>query len=171
MFRDTATERIVLMKKIATLCLLSLLFAAGVSAAARSPRRDIMGIRINMSKKAAHNVLQKIGQLQREERKRQEIWEVRDDYFTHIIVGFDTEMRVRFVTAVAREEGQRMRYSDVADISKARQAGNVTVNNYHYVWELAAQGKNPKCTVAARGRDPQFLKTYSIKRADEPSDD
>ncbi|HWT02225.1 MAG TPA: hypothetical protein VN256_18385 [Pyrinomonadaceae bacterium] len=157
------------MKKLALLCLLTLLLTASVSAAARSeikPRRDIVGLRLDMTKEDAHSRLQKIGTLQREERKRQEVWEVRDPYFSHVIVGFDRQSRVRFVTAVAREGGQRMRYSDVANLKKARQEGDASINNYNYVWELAARGRQPKALVVARGRDPQFLSTYSIKKSD-----
>jgi hypothetical protein len=158
------------MKKLAHLCLLTLLLIAGVSVAAAGreikPRRDIVGLRLDMSKEDAHSRLQKIGTLQREERKRQEVWEVRDPYFSHVIVGFDQQSRVRFVTAVAREGGQRMRYSDVANLKKARQEGDVSINNYNYVWELAARGKQPKALVVARGRDPLYLSTYSIKKSD-----
>ena len=122
------------MRKLATLCLLFLLLTAGMGVAAgreTGPRRDIFGLRLDMTKEDAHSRLQKIGTLQREERKRQEVWEVRDPYFSHVIIGFDKQSRIRFVTAVAREGGQRMRYTDVANLKKARQEGNVSINNYN----------------------------------------
>jgi hypothetical protein len=158
-------------KKLAHLCLLTLLLTAGVSVSAvagrdNRPRRDIIGLRLDMTREDAHSRLQKIGTLQREERKRQEVWEVRDPYFSHVIVGFDKQSRVRFVTAVAREGGERMRYADVASLEKARQEGDVSANNYNYVWELAARGREPKGLVMARGRDPLYLSTYSIKKLD-----
>ncbi len=160
------------MKKRATLYLLCLLLAASAHAAVRQPRRDILGIRLNMSKNAAHIRLEKIGHLQREEKKRQEVWEVRDKYFSHVIVGFDEEWRVRFVTAVAHDSGQqRMRYSDVAALKRARQEGDVKINNYHYVWELEARGRSPKTIVTARGRDPEYLSTYTIKKEGQPFED
>ena len=158
------------MKKLVALCVLSALFAASVSAEVRrpaGPRRDIVGLRLGMTKEAARRHLQKIGNLQREERKRQEVWEVRDAYFSHIIVGFDDEGHVRFVTAVAREGGgRRMRYSAVASLKRARQEGDVSINNYNYVWDLAARGKEPQGIVVARGRDPLYLSTYSIKKVE-----
>jgi hypothetical protein len=147
-----------------------LLLTVGMSVAAagrdNGPRRDIVGLRLDMTKEDAHSRLQKIGTLQREERKRQEVWEVRDPNFSHVIVGFDKQSRIRFVTAVAREGGERMRYADIASLKKARQEGDVSVNNYNYIWELAAHGKEPKGLVIARGRDPEYLSTYSIKRLD-----
>ena len=139
--------RIQAVGKLATLCLLPLLLAASMGVAAgreTRPRRDIIGLRLDMTKEAAHSRLQKIGTLQREESKRQEVWEVRDPYFSHVIVGFDAQSRIRFVTAVAREGGQRMRYTDVANLKRARQEGDASINNYTYVWELAARGKEPK---------------------------
>jgi hypothetical protein len=158
------------MRKLIALCFISSLLAAGLSAsasAADGPRRDILGLRVGMTKEAARGQLQKIGTLQREERKRQEVWEVRDDYFSHVIVGFDQQARVRFVTAVAREGGgQRMRYTEVASLKTARQEGDVSINNYHYVWELARRGKEPRLLVEARGRDPLYLSTYTIKKAE-----
>jgi hypothetical protein len=154
------------MNKLIVGFLLSFLLAASASAFGAEPRRDILGLRLGMSTEAAHTQLQKIGRLERNERKRQEVWEVRDRHFTHLIVGFDKAGQVRFVTAVARENGERMRYSDVADLKKARQLGDAAINNYHYVWELAAKRKEMKSFVVARGRDPQYLTTYSIKRAD-----
>ncbi len=163
------------MRKLATLCLLTLLLTAGVSVAAAGrenrPRRDIIGLRLGMSKEDAHSRLQKIGTLQREERGRQEVWEVRAPYFSHVIVGFDKQSRIRFVTAVAREGGERMRYADVASLKKARQEGDASANNYNYVWKLAAHGKEPKGLVMARGRDPQYLSTYSIKKSDSNDED
>ncbi|HKQ52472.1 MAG TPA: hypothetical protein VJT74_08895 [Pyrinomonadaceae bacterium] len=81
---------------------------------------------------------------------------MRDPFFSHVIVGFDEKERVRYVTAVAREGGtSRMRYSDVASLKTARQEGDVSINNYRYVWELAR-----------RGREPQYLSTYTIKKAE-----
>lgn len=160
------------MRKLIALCFISSLLVAGLSAAAvraASPRRDILGLRVGMTKEAARGQLQKIGTLQREERKRQEVWEVRDEHFSNVIVGFDQQARVRFVTAVAREGSgsARMRYSDVASLKTARQEGDVSVNNYHYVWELARRGsKEPRCLVEARGRDPLYLSTYTIRKAE-----
>ena len=154
------------MRKLIALCFISSLLAVCPGAAA-GQRRDVVGLRLGMTKEAARRQLQKIGTLQREERKRQEVWEVRDDYFSHVVVGFDQQARVRFVTAVAREGGaRRMRYSDVASLKAARQEGDASINNYNYVWELARRGKEPRVLVVARGRDPEYLSTYTIKKAE-----
>jgi hypothetical protein len=160
------------MNKLVMVGLLSCLFAAGVLAAVpappKQPERDILGLRIGMTKEEAQVRLQKIGRLQREERKRQEVWEIRDPYFSHLIVQFDKGTKqVHFVTAVAREDAkrERMRYSDVGELKHARQKGQAAKKNYRYEWGLEAAGKDPKVNIVAWGRDPQYLQYYSIERA------
>lgn len=157
------------MRKLVAGGLLSLLFAASVCAAGVQPRprRDILGIRIGMSAEAARSQLKKIGRFQKEERKRHEVWEVEDFYFSHLIIQFDKAKLVHFVTAVAHADAKRgrMRYEDVAELKKARQTGEAAKNNYRYEWGLAAAGKDPKINIVAWGRDPQYLQYYSIERA------
>jgi len=160
------------MKKLIAGVLLSFLFTASVSAVVLAPpppqpRRDILGIRVGMSAEEARGQLKKIGRFQKEERKRHEIWEVNDPYFSHLIIQFDKAKLVHFVTAVAREDAkrERMRYSDVAEIEKARKKTvEVARKNYRYEWEVAAARRDPKINVVAWGRDPQYLQYYSIER-------
>ena len=139
--------------------------APATAAAKPAPSRDIMGLRLNLSKDAARKLLKKLGHLQREERRRQEVWELNDPRYSHIVVGFDQEKRVRFVTAFTRP-GAKVRYDEVADLKRARQAGDISINVYHYVWELPARRGLPRVEVSAQGRDPNYLASYSIKRID-----
>ena len=151
------------MRRIFALCAVVILMCS-IAAAADSPARDILGLRLDMSKDAAHARLQKLGRLEREERKRQEVWQITDKRFSHILLGYDVAGKVRYVTAVAREKEQPTRYSDVADLKKARQMGDPKVNNFIFMWELEARGDNPKTQVIAQGRDPQNLQHLSLKR-------
>ena len=48
--------------------------------------------------------LEEIGKFVRNERKWQQVWAVRDPSFSDLIVGSDAEDRLRYVTAVARED-------------------------------------------------------------------
>ncbi len=160
------------MKKLVAGGLLSFLFAASVYAVGASPppqpRRDILGIRVGMSAEEARSQLQKIGRRLREERKRQEIWEVTDPYFAHLVIQLDKANLVHFVTAYAHDEKakrERMRYGDVGELKKARQTGEIARKNYRYQWQLEAAGRNPKINIVAWGRDPQYLQYYSIERA------
>lgn len=128
------------------------------------PRRELLGLSLGMSKEAVHQQLRKRGQLLREERKRQEVWKVRDAHFAHVLVGFDTQDQLRYVTALAREGGSHMRYREVGDLKQARNEG--AVNNYYYVWELAARDNQPRGLVIVRGTDAEYLSSYSLKKID-----
>lgn len=147
-----------------------LAFVAAVSAArvveAKEPKPEIMGIKIGMSADAARERLRKIGKLEKEERKQQEIWHLNaDERFEYLIVGFDKEYKqVRYVTAKAREKGKLMRYDEVLDLNKAKKA--FTPNNYKYYLDVAARDKRPGYTVTVRGTDPNHLRYYSIEKID-----
>ena len=124
---------------------------------------EILGIRLGATKGEAHSRLEEMGRLEREERKQQEVWALSDHPgYSHLIVSYDRESKgVRFVTAVAKEDGQRVRYSDVIDTAKASRAaagGNVT-----YTLDNPGEGERPGYVVRAIGTDPEFLKYYSIK--------
>jgi hypothetical protein len=83
-----------------------------------------MGIRLDMTQEEAHARLKKIGSMEKEERKRQEVWAINDPRVSHLLVGFDPSLRVRYVTAIARAIGLRIRYDDVGDVKTAQQASN-----------------------------------------------
>ena len=109
----------------------------------------------------------------RDERKRQEIWEVRDDRFSHLIVGFDAKEKLRYVTATAREdkEAKRVAYSEIGTLEQAHQAGDPAIKNFNYEWRLSSEKGSGEALVIARGRDPEYLSTYSIKRLAEDKED
>lgn len=153
-----------MIKRTFALCAVLLLSYTIAAAAADAPARDILGIQLNMTKDAAHARLLKLGRLERNERKRQEVWEITDKRFSHLLLGYDTAGKVRYVTAVAREKGQPVRYSEVANLKTARQMGDPKINNFNFQWELAARGDNPKTHVIAQGRDAQNLHHLSLKR-------
>lgn len=134
----------------------------------KEPSAEILGISLGMKKPKAQKRLEKIATFERNDRRRQEIWKLKDNrQYSHILLGYDADLRIRYVTAVADEQGERVRYSDVADIDQAKQDGEPKINNYNYVWEVKSRGKNrPHFIASARGRDPQYLSTYSIKKLD-----
>jgi hypothetical protein len=142
-----------------------ILLSPAATAAERELKRDILGIRLAMPKDAVQKRLEEIGKFVRDERKRQHIWEVRDPSFSHLVVGFDANDRLRYVTAVAREdkEAKRVKYTDIGDTNSARQAGDVAINNFNYEWTLTGDKENKAGLVIARGRDADFLSTYSLK--------
>jgi hypothetical protein len=147
----------------ALLALAILLFLASPSSG-RGLHDNVLGLKLGMSQKAVHRRLEKIATLEREERGRQEVWRLaRDPDFASLLVGFDPDFKVRYVTAIAREGGRRMSYSELAPIKDAR-AENANGAYTRYTWEMKPDKKNAGYFLIAEGRDPEFLRSFSIKR-------
>ncbi len=160
------------MKKFIWISLsLGLWAAIAIETSAQELHRDILGICLNMTEEEAHQRLKAIGTFVRNEEKRQEVWQVRNESFSHLLIGFGKDEKVRYVTAVAREDkdARRVAYEEIGNLKKARQAGDPRINNFRYEWELPAEKDNPHTLVIALGRDPRFLTTYSLKRLSDNS--
>ena len=144
---------------------ISVLLVVGAFASAEAKTRpEIMGVSLSMSREAALARLKTIGRLEKEERKRQEVWAVNDARVSHLLVGYDTEYRVRYVTAIARAGGPRIRYQDVVDVKHAQRSNNQ--GNYKFTLEVDARRDRFAYVTIAHGRDPQYLDSYSVKRID-----
>lgn len=136
----------------------------------KKPARDILGLRLSMSESAVKARLKEIGSFERAEPPRQEVWKVRDSHFSAIAIGFNKEGKLRYILAAARTDknAKPMAYTEVGDLKKAHQAGDIKIKNFIYEWELPARGDEPKMTVIAMGRDPKFLNTLKFRRLGEP---
>jgi len=150
-----------------TLTSISLLLVIGVlvSAAPARPRPQIMGISLEMSRDDARARLKSIGSLEKEDRKRQEVWAVKDPRISHLLVGYDADYRVRYVTAIARTDGPKIRYQEVADTKSAQRT--VVQGNHKFTWEIEGRRGHDAFILIARGHDPQYLDSYSVKKADQ----
>jgi hypothetical protein len=158
------------MKRIITLSLvLSLVLGVSATVFAGTPQPQIMGISLGMSRDDARTHLKSIGSLQRETRKRQEVWTIRDDRISHVLVGYDPEFRVRYVTAIARSDGPRIRYDDVADLESAQREQNQ--GNYKLTWQIAARSGQSAYVLIAHGHDPRYLESYSVKKVAQKEED
>ena len=124
-----------------------------------------MGVALGMSRQNAQARLKSIGNLEKEQRKRQEVWAVKDPRISHLLVGYDADYRVRYVTALARAGGPRMRYEEVADLKTAQRLENQ--GNYKFTWEVGERRGRAAYVMIAHGRDPQYLDSYSIKKLDD----
>ena len=136
-----------------------------VSAAPARPRPEIMGISLEMSRDDARARLKSIGSLEKEDRKRQEVWAVKDSRISHLLVGYDADYRVRYVTAIARTDGPKIRYQEIADLKSAQRA--VVQGNHKFTWEIEARRGQFAYILIARGHDPQYLDSISVKKADQ----
>jgi hypothetical protein len=143
--------------KILTLAA-ALLFSFAIAAADAPPLTDIAGVRLGMSRDAVRSGLAARARLEREERRRQEIWTLTNDpRFASLIVGYTPEGDVRFVTAVAKPDGMAVRYADVIDLADAqhRTAGRT----HTYTW---VTGKPAYSVIAIGG--PGRLDYLSLER-------
>ena len=118
---------------------------------------DILGVRLDMPRDAVRSTLSTVGTFEREEGKRQEVWSVRDPRFTSLILGYDPEWNVRYVTAVATPNGAPVTYTDVLEVSAAehRSAGG----SHTYTWKT---GSPPYYVIAIGG--PERVSYLSLKK-------
>jgi hypothetical protein len=154
------------MKQVIKLSLvLSVILGLSAIVFAATPKPEIMGISLGMSRTDARARLQTIGSLERETRKRQEVWAIKDDRISHLLVGYDPDFSVRYVTAIARTDGARISYDDVADLKSAQREQNQ--GNYKLTWQIAARSGHSAYLLIAHGHDPQYLESYSVKKVDQ----
>ena len=151
------------MKRLFSLSLL-LVISVLVSAAPARPRPEIMGISLDMKRDAVLARLKSIGSLEREARKQQEVWAIKDPRISHLLVGYDVENRVRYVTAIARTDGPRIRYHEVANLKSAQRSD--APGNHKFTWEIERR-RGESFILIARGRDAQYLDSYSVKKKDQ----
>jgi len=149
-----------------TFCFCVLVALAGVANAAQEKvKPEIMGISLEMGREAAQSRLKALGQLEKEDRKRQEVWAIKDPRISHLLVGYDADNRVRYVTAIARTDGPRIRYQEIAQVKTAQRSNYQ--GNYRFTWEIPERRGQFAFVVIAHGRDPNFLDSYSIKKVAE----
>ncbi len=152
------------MKTVVTVCCLLLLAAACSTAV--EPKPEILGIRLGMSREEAHARLQDIGKFEKEERRQQEVWRLTGDpNYSHLMVAYNKQYTsVRYVTAVANEQGRRLRYADVVDPARARLESSQASRTY--TQEIPARDGRPGFVAKVLGDDPTYLKYYSVELAD-----
>jgi len=130
--------------------------------------KDILGISVGMNKDAAQKRLSEIGELQSEDRETGNLWQLKDDArFRNLVVAYDAENRIKFVTALVDEKTakERVRFSEIGDLDTAKK--EVVAPNHRYTWEVAADGK-PTYTVSVYGTNPEHLTIFSLTKPVEP---
>ena len=147
------------MKKLALLALTAALLASCATSGPSevAPIADILGVRLGMSRDAVRTELADVATLEREERRRHEVWTLAGDpRFASLIIGYTPEWNVRFVTAVAKPDGTPVRYAEVLDLARAnlKSAGQTQT----YTW---VTGTPPYSVIAIGG--PSRLDYLSIE--------
>jgi hypothetical protein len=126
------------------------------------PPPEIIGVHLAMRESEARVQLAKIGQLQSEE-EGQQVWRLLgSEHYQFLIVGFDGEHRVRYVTALADASGTPVKYEELGDLSKATRTGQP--GNLTFTWKGEDRKAKLEYLAIAKGKDPQRLSSFSVKR-------
>ncbi|HYI11736.1 MAG TPA: hypothetical protein VEK57_21945 [Thermoanaerobaculia bacterium] len=135
-----------------------LVSCASTAPSSRAPLTDIAGVRLDMPRDTVRTTLAETAKFEREERKRQEIWTLRNDpRYASLIIGYSPEWNVRYVTAVARPDGEAVRAADVLDLAVAEdRAAGAT---HTYTWATGT----PKYYIIGIG-GPERLEYLSLKK-------
>jgi hypothetical protein len=139
-----------------------LLFSIAPLAAARRPAPQILGLRLGMSYDQAHSRLNNIAQF-RSEDEGQQVWTLtHDQRYQYVIIGFDRDLQVRYVTVLARPEGKPVSYVEIGDLAHATRTGGP--GNLRYTWRASDKRGRFEYIVVAKGKNPRYLDRYAIKR-------
>jgi hypothetical protein len=150
--------------------LLFLTSCATSASTSRLPLTDILGVHLDMRPAAVQKALASIGKLDRAENKRQEVWTVRDPRFSSLLIGYDREGGVRYVTAIANPAGQPVTYAEVIDVATAEHRAAGPTHTYTWV------GGKPQYSVIVIGNETR-VEYLSLKEgvgeleSDEEEDD
>ncbi|HEV7238164.1 MAG TPA: hypothetical protein VGQ36_02910, partial [Thermoanaerobaculia bacterium] len=125
---------------------------------ASGPLSDIAGIRLDMPRDVVRSSLATTARLEREERRRHEVWTLNDHpRFASLIIGYTPEWNVRFVTAVTKPEGAAVHYDDVVDLAIAEH--RVAGETHTYTWLTGT----PRYFVIAIGKSER-VEYLSLKK-------
>ena len=151
----------------ASLLLVNILFsittlATQIAAPSKVPPPEILGVRLGTPYTAAHAQLAKLGQLQKEG-DGQEVWVLLgDEHYQFLIVGFDAERKVRYVTAIADGGGTPLRFEDIGDLASATRTGQL--GNLTLTWKADDPKTRIEYLAIAKGKHAQRLSSLSVKR-------
>jgi len=129
----------------------------GCRQAARSP---YSGLRLGMPYDRAHARLSEIGQFKSED-EGQQVWRLRyDKHYQYLIIGFDRDRSVRYITVLARPNGQPVNYADVGNLADAAPPAERQSTLY---WKANDRKGRFEYLAIAKGKDCHYLNRYAIK--------
>lgn len=135
------------------------------SQSAANPPRDILGISIGMNKEDVRRRMEEIAVFERDERRRQQVWKMKDtSRYSHVAVGYDEKNQIRYITAFVDKAlaKERIRFADLGDLSKAKK--EIIEPHHRYTWEVPATEGKPGYFVIAYGSEPEFLSSCSLNK-------
>jgi hypothetical protein len=141
-------------------CSTILLLCLAVPASAKGAPADLLGLYPGMSDADVQHRLEKIGEVVRGKDRPKQTWKLNDSRYGFLVLRYDEDWKMHWVTAFAREGGRRVRYRDIGDLSLAAHTGQ-----HFYSWTIPAHPGAGTWTVVARGGDPRYLESVSISTA------
>ena len=135
-------------------------------ARAKSPPHEILGVSIGMSSDDAMKHLFDVGKPTKDEsgpHGAKQIWQLDHPRFSYLIVSYDGDQKVAWLTAFVKKTGKPMRYRDVGNLKDARLQGK-----YFYFWNVKEDGE--EFVVRAAGTDSEKLETLSLFAPGSESD-
>ena len=155
------------MTRAASLVFLVLSLTASV--VGKQPAPEILGLRLGMSYSRAYARLNEIGQFKSED-EGQQVWTLsHDKHYQYVIIGFDRDRNVRYVTVLARPDGQPVNYADVGNLADAKRSGGE--GNLRYTWKANDKKGHFEYLAIAKGKDPRNLTRYAVKRLGVATDE
>jgi hypothetical protein len=146
-----------------------LVLSVTASAVGKQPAPQILGLRLGMSYERAHARLSEIGQFKSED-EGQQVWTLRrDKHYQYLIIGFDRDRNVRYVTVLARPDGQPVSYADVGNLTDATRTGGA--GNLRYTWKANDKKGGFDYLAIAKGKDQRYLNRYAVKRLGVSNDE
>ena len=143
-----------------TICVAVLCLSSYASAQIAPAPATLFGLHIGQPAAQVQAALAGHATFQREE-ERQQIWQVVDDpAMQYLIIGFDRDRQVRYVTALAKQDGTAMHCAplgDQATATKSISSGAIELRK-----DLEEAGQD--LTIIARGSSPDHLASCSIKK-------
>jgi hypothetical protein len=157
-------------KKINRAALLAfLVLSLTASAVGKQPKPHILGLRLGMSFERAHARLNEIGQFKSED-EGQQVWTLRNDkHYQYLIIGFDRERTVRYVTVLARPDGPPVSYAEMGNLADATRTGGA--GNLRYTWKANNKKGGFEYLAIAKGKDQLYLNRYAVKRLGVANDE
>ena len=158
-------------KLIAVLAVALMLAPIGCTRRETALPVDLLGIRVGMSRTDAIKRLEEIAVLETELKKRQQLWNLKDDpHFLSLAIGYSPDERVRYITAFTEKAKvkakEKIMFTDVGDISKAKQ--EITGPHFKYIWDVPASDGAPAYQVVLYGDQKDFVSFYSLVELGQP---
>jgi hypothetical protein len=139
------------------------------SVVAKQPAPQILGLRLGMSYTAAHARLNQIGQFKSDD-EGQQVWTLsHDKHYQYLIIGFDRDRNVRYITVLARPDGQPVNYAEVGNLAEATRSGEE--GNLRYTWKATDKKGRFEYLAIAKGKDRRYLNRYAVKRLGVANDE